>query len=142
MKKIKMVDRIMVTALALFIVSLFSISAMASSYTSTLDCKTGYKGAVRKYDGNDITFSMTVKNDSTYPYDYSKDNKTVVSLYRSGFLGFQSFVSSSDWPRNGYDSNTWKGVGDGKYCFGFSKPCYNVNDQYNWIHSDDVRMYN
>lgn len=141
MTKIKTLDRVIVMAISLFMVAMFSISAMAASYTSTLACASGYKGSVRSYKGNDINFSMTVRNDDIYPYD-AEDNKTTVSLYRSGFLGIQSFVSSRDWPRNGYEKNTWTGVGDGKYCFGFTKPCHNVNDKFNWIRSDDVKMYN
>ena len=124
--------RSIIASVLLFILML-SMSGIvyASSYTTTVDFRKNYNGAVRDFNGNNIRYSATMSSD--------KKNDTgtyVVRLDReSGIWAFE--VGHKTLKRVGAGSADWSNVGSGRYRIGFEKDDDNV-----WLSSKNVVIKN
>lgn len=116
------------------LVVFLSITAFASSYTSSFEFSKGLKTQTRYFDGQNIEFSAY----SDQNFQVASNYNYSVTLRRSINWGVDTTIGTvSNMPRVGQGSATWSNVGAGDYYFNLSK----ANDGVT-IHSDNVIMRN
>ncbi len=132
MSKIKSILGNIIIPIALVV--FLSISAFASSYSSTFEFSKGLQTQTRYFNGQNIEFSATSDQD----WQCATNNYYSVTLRRSVNWGVDTTIGTvSNMPRVGYGSAQWSNVGAGNYYFNLSK----ANDGVT-IHSDNVVMRN
>lgn len=120
--------------LPIILIFALSITAFASSYSSTFEFKVGRETPVRNYTGQNISFSATSSQDWQCSQNYYYE----VQLWRSIPWARDSKIGTvSNMPREGYKQAKWSNVGPGDYYFNLSK----ANDGVT-LKSSDVKMKN
>lgn len=110
----------------------FTCTAFASSYSSTVSFAISCTGATRSFDGANLCYAANTSVD----WVHADNDQYRVTLFRKKFIG-KDEVGGKDLNRVGYNEADWSNVGAGNYWIYFSKANDNVT-----VTSNDVFIGN
>ena len=114
-----------------------SMTAFATSYSTTFSFTTDLQGDTRSYSGNNIVFTAYNAYQSGPSGKATDDSYYTVKLCRSTSFITSDYIGTANLPRVGTGTVTWTNVGPGNYYILLHK----ANDYY-WEHCDNVVISN